>query len=86
LQLVSDAHARMPVGFDVATAITALVAALGWMLGCGGDRYWRAFPLRLLIPAVAVFAIVAQAIPLISTVAIRDSKPPWATCSAWPRR
>jgi O-antigen ligase len=50
------------------------IAALGWVLGSDGELKWRAVPSRLLIPAVAIFAIVAQAIPLISTVAIRDSQ------------
>jgi O-antigen ligase len=50
------------------------IAALGWVLGSDGELKRGAFPLRLLIPAVAFFAIVAQAIPLISTVAIRDSQ------------
>jgi O-antigen ligase len=50
------------------------IAALGWVLGSDGELKRGAFPLRLVIPAVAVFAIVAQAIPLISTVAIRDSQ------------
>jgi hypothetical protein len=50
------------------------LAALGWVLGSDGEFKRGAVLLRLLIPAVAVFAIVAQAIPLVSTIAIRDSQ------------
>jgi O-antigen ligase len=50
------------------------IAALGWALGSDGEFERRAVPLRVFIPAIAVLAVVAQAIPLISTVAIRDSQ------------
>jgi tetratricopeptide (TPR) repeat protein len=49
-------------------------SALGWALGDSSGAQSGRLALRIVLPAVAVLAIVAQAIPLASTVAIRDSQ------------
>jgi len=49
-------------------------SALGWALGDSSGAQGGRRALRIVLPAVAVLAIVAQAIPLASTVAIRDSQ------------
>ena len=48
--------------------------ALGWALGNGSISSRRALAPRIVLPLVAVLVIVAQAIPLASTFAIRNSQ------------
>jgi O-antigen ligase len=84
---LTDAHAALiacflayaiGAGLDWMWELTVVsvvgIAAIGWALGGDGEARQRALPLRVVIPAIAVLAIVAQAIPLGSTLAIRDSQ------------
>jgi O-Antigen ligase len=50
------------------------LSALGWALGTNGGSTRQTLATRIVLPVVAVVAIVAQAIPLASTLAIRDSQ------------
>jgi hypothetical protein len=49
------------------------LAALGWVLAAGTVRA-GGLPLRVLVPFVALVAIACQAIPLATTLAVRDSQ------------
>jgi tetratricopeptide (TPR) repeat protein len=84
---LGDAHAALIACFVAYAVSTGLdwmweltvvsvvgLGALGWALGGDGEARQRTLPLRVAIPAVAIFAIVAQVIPLASTLAIRDSQ------------